>query len=134
MTRWFGAALLATLLIACASPSSPSQGTQQTAHGPAVDLAGFVVTDDLSVPSGDLAGPKDLASTGNDLAHAGDLAGPHDMASGGGTCPGGVTPEGSCTGDTLKYCDNGSVVTVDCFWDYFGATCKVVNGVADCYF
>jgi hypothetical protein len=54
-----------------------------------------------------------------------------DSSGGGGTgdC-GSVTYSGMCDGDTLTYCNNGTLTYVDC--TAFSESCTVVGGDADC--
>jgi hypothetical protein len=127
---------VALLLAACASPVTGDTKEGTAATGPKVDLGGFVSNEDLAQPpqvldmaktdlavmsSSDMAQPKDMAMTPADMAQ------PQN-----GNC-GAITYNGICQGDVLKWCDNGTLQTVDCFWEYF-ASCEVHNGVADCYY
>ena len=123
-----------SLLVAgCASPvgsetKKPDVGG--TANGPGPDLGSFVTLNDLSSPS-----PADMAKTAVvDMAMSApkDMSmPPADMATPGGC--GAITYAGTCTGDILKYCNAGKLVTVDC-WATYLSSCKVVGGNADCYF
>lgn len=52
-------------------------------------------------------------------------------ASGATSVPcGTVTNQGQCSGDTLTFCNNAVLTTLDC--GMVGGTCAVTNGVADC--
>jgi hypothetical protein len=123
------------MLLACANPEFQDPGSKtnnNTAKGP--DLGSFIQPDtgdmakppvggDMAKPPGDMAlmSSPDLAMTPADMS----------MASTGGC--GSITYDGICVGDLLKYCDAGTLRTIDCWNDYF-ASCEVISGVADCYF
>jgi hypothetical protein len=129
----------ALLFAACASPVAHELGKPGASNGPEVELGVFVdptsSVDLAKMPSvPDLAAAADLAkpSAPSDLAiPSHDLSMPHDMAMTGGC--GTITADGICMGDTLIYCDAGSLVTYDCWAQAFSG-CEVIGGVADCYF
>ena len=121
--------LVPLALAACASPTAglPKDPGHNTAHGPGLDLAGFVQAEEDLAPETKL----DLASSvaPADMATS-SLA---DMSMATGTCAGGVTYAGSCSGYKLTYCDTSTnkVVTSDCSKGGFDCTVDG-TGDADC--
>jgi len=69
-------------------------------------------------------------STSLSTAGAGGLVGAAGATGATAQACGAVTEQGQCSGDTLTYCKNSLLTTLDC--GSAGATCKVTGGVADC--
>lgn len=125
----------ALFLAGCASPvgGQSTKTDPSTSKGPPADLGSFVnPPDDLAQPpvAHDMAmtsSPPDLAMNApKDMSMP-----PADMATASGC--GSITYAGTCTGDILRYCNAGTLVTVDC-WAQYLSSCQVVGGNADCYF